>query len=73
MEPHSSVSIVTRPQAGQLGFDSRFFLLATASRLALGPAQPPIQWILGAVSPGVKWFECKADHSLYLVPRLKRQ
>jgi hypothetical protein len=47
---------------GVLGFDSWWwlgiFLFATASRTALGPNQPPIQWVLGDLLP---W--CKADHS----------
>jgi len=33
------------------------------SRLALGPTQCSIQWILGAVSPRVKWPGHEADHS----------
>jgi hypothetical protein len=37
-------------------------------RLALGFTQPPIQWILGALFPAVKWLQCEADH---LVVRLK--
>jgi len=36
------------------------FLFATASRPALGPTQPPIQWVLGALSLGVKRPERKA-------------
>jgi hypothetical protein len=28
------------------------FLLAPASRPALGPTQPPIQWVPGVLSPG---------------------
>jgi hypothetical protein len=32
----------------------RFFLLTSASRPALGPTQPPMQWVPGALSPGVK-------------------
>jgi hypothetical protein len=36
-----------------LGFDSRqglgIFLFTTASRMALGPTQPPIQWVQGAL------------------------
>jgi hypothetical protein len=30
---------------------------------ALGPTQPPIQWVAGAISLGVKWPGCEADHS----------
>jgi hypothetical protein len=35
----------------------------TTSRLALGPTQPPIQWVPGALSLGLKWPVHKADHS----------
>jgi hypothetical protein len=45
--------------SGVLGFDSRrglgIFLFTTASRTALGPTQPPIQWAPEALSLGVKW------------------
>jgi hypothetical protein len=41
-----------------LGFNSwqglGIFLFTTASRMALGPTQPPIQWAPGALSLGVK-------------------
>jgi hypothetical protein len=41
-----------------LGFDSQqglgIFLVTTASRTALGPTQPPIQWVPGVLSLGVK-------------------
>jgi hypothetical protein len=30
------------------------FPLSSVSRPALGPTQPPVQWILGFLSPGVK-------------------
>jgi hypothetical protein len=32
-------------------------------RTALGPTQPPIQWVPGALSLGVKWLGREADHS----------
>jgi hypothetical protein len=52
---------------GVLGFDSRqglgIFLFTTASRTALGPTQPPIQWVPGALSLGVKRLGREADHS----------
>jgi hypothetical protein len=39
------------------------FLFTTASRTALGPTQPPIQWVPGALSLGVKRPGREADHS----------
>jgi len=33
------------------------------SRTALGPTQPPIQWVTGALSLGVKRPGHEADHS----------
>jgi len=53
-----SVSIETELEAGWLEFDSwqgeGFFLFTTESRLAMGTTQPPIQWVLVALSPGTK-------------------
>jgi hypothetical protein len=42
---------------------ARDFCLSTASRPALGPIQPLIQWVLGALLPGVKQPGHEADHS----------
>jgi hypothetical protein len=59
---------------GVLGFDSRrglgIFLFATASRTSLGPIQSPIQWVLGALSLGVKRPGVKLT-THHLVPRSK--
>jgi hypothetical protein len=41
---------------------SRIFLFSTASIPALGPIQPPIQWVPGALSPEVKLQVREADH-----------
>jgi hypothetical protein len=52
---------------GVLDFDSRWglgiFLFATVSRTALGPTQPPTQWVPGALSLGIKRSGREADHS----------
>jgi hypothetical protein len=52
---------------GVPGFDSRqglgIFLFTTASRTALGPTQPHIQWVPGALSMGVKRPVRESDHS----------
>jgi hypothetical protein len=52
---------------GVLGFDSRrglgIFLFTTVYRTALGPTQPPVQWLPGDLSLGVKWPGREADHS----------
>jgi len=50
-----------------------FILLAVASRLALGPTQPPSQWVLGGGSfPGDKAAGVvKLTSHFHLVPRLR--
>jgi hypothetical protein len=49
------------------------FLFTTASRTALGPTQPPIQWVTGALSLGVKRPGVKLTTHLHLVPRSKNE
>jgi hypothetical protein len=39
------------------------FLFHTVSRPALGPTHPPIQWVLGVLSLGVRRQVPEADHS----------
>jgi hypothetical protein len=50
---------------GVLGFHSQWglgiFLFTTTSRMALGPTQPPIQWVLQVLSLEVKWLGHEAD------------
>jgi hypothetical protein len=49
------------------GFECRqglgIFLFTTASRPAVGSIQPPIQWVPGALSLGLKRQARQADHS----------
>jgi hypothetical protein len=47
------------PAGSMLGI----FLFTTASRTALGLTQPPIQWVPGALSMGVKQPRREAHHS----------
>jgi hypothetical protein len=42
---------------------SEIFLLTTVSRTALRPTQPPIQWVPGAPSLGLKPLGREADQS----------
>jgi hypothetical protein len=51
---------------GVLEFKSQqrlgIFLFTTTFRMALGPIQPPIQWVPGALSLEVKWLGHEVDH-----------
>jgi hypothetical protein len=63
----SVLRLATGWTIGVQGFDSwrglGIFLFTTVSRPALEPTRPPIQWVLGTLSPGVKRSGRKADHS----------
>jgi hypothetical protein len=50
---HNHLSIL-RAALSPLELSHGIFLLTTASRTALGLTQPPIQWVAGALSLGVK-------------------
>jgi len=67
MSWHSLVSIVIRLQDGWLGFNFQqeqgIFLFTAVSIPALGLTQPPIQWVSGALSLGVKWLGHEVDRS----------
>jgi hypothetical protein len=55
-----------------LGGCWEFFSNITASRTALGPTQPPIQWVPGGLSLGVKRPGREADHSPPSTAEVKR-
>jgi hypothetical protein len=67
MSRDSTVSITTgyglddRGVGVRVPIGSRIFF--TSSRPALGPIQPPIQWVTGALIPEVKRQGREADHS----------
>jgi hypothetical protein len=63
-----SLNTVTRLCAGWPGFVSwqqQSILLFTSavSRPVLGPTQPPIQWVLRTLLPGVEQLRHEVDHS----------
>jgi hypothetical protein len=46
-----------------IGAGLGIFLFTTESRPALEPTRPPIQWVPGVISLGVKRLGHEADHS----------
>jgi hypothetical protein len=66
----SSVGIATGYGLDGQGFDSQIFLFSIAPRPTLGLTQPPIQGVLGDLSPGVKVAGgVKLSTRLHPVPR----
>jgi len=65
---------MTKLRAERPGFNSRNgkeLRLVTASRPALGPTRPPLQWVPEALSPAVKRRSMKLTTRLNLESRLK--
>jgi hypothetical protein len=67
----SSVSLPTDWTTWRSRFDSQqrqeIFPLTSVSRPALEPTQPPVQWVPGVLSPGVKhrWGVTLTTHPIY--------
>jgi hypothetical protein len=52
------------PWAGQIRQEQEiFFPFSEMSCLALGSAQPPVEWVLRAHFTEVEWLRCDVDHS----------
>jgi len=70
-----SVSIVTRQRTGGAGIHSRkgqeFFHFTTTSIPALEHIQPPVQWLMTVLPPGIKRSKREADHSLLCSAEIK--
>jgi hypothetical protein len=49
----------------------KYFLFSMLSRLALRPTEHPIQWVPGALSPGIKQPGREADHSPSTIAQVK--
>jgi len=45
--------------------------LTTTPGPTLGPTQPPIHWVTGALSLGVKWLGREADHLPLSIAKVK--
>jgi hypothetical protein len=78
MSRDNAVGIVTayrldnRGVGVQVPVGVKNFLFFTSSRSALGSTQTHIQWVRGALSPGVKQQGLEADHSPPAVAEVKK-
>jgi hypothetical protein len=74
----SVVSITTgykigRPWGQSLSHGNvKNFLFSMSSKPALGPTQPPIEWVPGALPSGVKWQGRESDDSSPISAEVKK-
>jgi hypothetical protein len=70
-----STTVMLRDGSKEWEFDFRqkqeFLLSSTESRPALGHAQPPIQWVRGALSPRVKLPGREIESSPHCTAKVK--
>jgi hypothetical protein len=50
-----------------------FISFSKTSKPDVGPTHPPIQWVVRAISTGVKWFEYEIHHSLPSSAKAKKK
>jgi hypothetical protein len=78
MSRDSSVGIATGYGLDDQGFGvpgpvgSKNFQFSMSSRPALGSTLPPIQWVPGALSPGIKRPGREANHSPPAIAEVKK-
>jgi hypothetical protein len=49
----------------------KIFLLSASSRPVLGPTQPPVQWVPGSLTSGLKRLRRGTDHSPPTIAEVK--
>jgi hypothetical protein len=64
---------VTRLEAGSFPCRGKRYLFTKTSRLALGCTQYTFQWVLGALSPGIKRPGREVDHSFTSSDKVKNE
>jgi hypothetical protein len=56
-------TVATGYGPGSIPGKGKIFVFSTTTRLDLGLVQPPIQWVPGTITPGLRRPRREADHS----------